>query len=137
LPEAAWRLPAARLATNHGTMISKATTVDGFLNTVTDDERAIFAKLRQLLKKAHPKVEESMKYRMPTYLVGAEQLGAFNKQKNYLCLYLNPLAIDPHRKALTSAGLDCGKSCIRFAKPEKLPLVLVTKMIKAAAKLAK
>ena len=118
-------------------MISKATTVDGFLNTVTDDERAIFAKLRQLLKKAHPKVEESMKYRMPTYLVGAEQLGAFNKQKNYLCLYLNPLAIDPHRKALTSAGLDCGKSCIRFAKPEKLPLDLVTKMIKAAVKLAK
>lgn len=118
-------------------MISKATTVDGFLNTVTDAERAIFTKLRQLLKKAHPKVEESMKYRMPSYLVGDYHLGAFNKQKNYLCLYLNPVVIDPHRKALTSAGLDCGKSCIRFAKPEKLPLDLVTKMIRATSKLAK
>jgi uncharacterized protein YdhG (YjbR/CyaY superfamily) len=117
-------------------MISKATTVDGFLNTMTDAERAIFTKLRSLLKKAHPKVEESMKYRMPTYLVGAFHLGAFNKQKNYLCLYLDPAAIEPHRKALTSAGLDCGKSCIRFAQPEKLPLDLVMKMIKAAGKLA-
>ena len=116
-------------------MISKATTVEGFLNTVTDDERAIFAKLRSLLKKAHPKVEESMKYKMPTYMVGPDHVGAFNKQKNYLCLYLNPAAVEPHRKALTSAGLDCGKSCIRFAKPEKLPLDLVTKMIKAAGKL--
>jgi uncharacterized protein YdhG (YjbR/CyaY superfamily) len=117
-------------------MISKATTVDGFLNTVTDDERTIFAKLRSLLKKAHPKVEESMKYRMPTYLVGDYHLGAFNKQKNYLCLYLNPAAIEPHRNALTSAGLDCGKSCIRFARPDKLPIDVVTKMIKAAGKMA-
>jgi uncharacterized protein YdhG (YjbR/CyaY superfamily) len=117
-------------------MISKATTVDGFLNTVTDDERAVFAKLRSLLKKAHPKVEESMKYRMPTYLVGEYHLGAFNKQKNYLCLYLNPAAVDPYRKELKSAGLDCGKSCLRFTKPDKLPLSLATKMIKASGKLA-
>lgn len=117
-------------------MISKATTVDGFLNTVTDDERAIFTKLRSLLKKAHPKVEESMKYKMPTYLVGGYHLGAFNKQKNYLCLYLNPEAVEPHRKALTAAGLDCGKSCLRFTKPDKLPLDLAAKIIKASGRLA-
>jgi uncharacterized protein YdhG (YjbR/CyaY superfamily) len=117
-------------------MISKATTVDGFLNTVTDDERVVFEKLRRLLKKAHPKVDESMKYRMPTYLVGEYHLGAFNKQKNYLCLYLNPEAVDPHRKALAAAGLDCGKSCLRFRKPADLPLDLATKIIKAAGKLA-
>lgn len=117
-------------------MISKATTVDGFLNTVTDDERAVFERLRRLLKKAHPRVEESMKYRMPTYLVGDYHLGAFNKQKNYLCLYLNPVAIEPHRKALTAAGLDCGKGCLRFTKPEKLPLELATKIIKASGQMA-
>ncbi len=117
-------------------MISKATTVDGFLNTVTDDERAIFTKLRGLLKRAHPKVEESMKYRMPTYLVGEYHLGAFNKQKQYLCLYLNPEAVDPYRKELKAAGLDCGKSCLRFSKPEKAPLELFGKIITASGKLA-
>ncbi|AOS45332.1 hypothetical protein Verru16b_02413 [Lacunisphaera limnophila] len=117
-------------------MISKATTVDGFLNTLTDAERAIFTKLRSLLKQAHPKVTESMQYRMPTYLVGDYHLGAFNKQKHYLCLYVNPEAADPYRQELKAAGLDCGKSCIRFTKPEMLPLPLAAKIIKAAGKLA-
>lgn len=117
-------------------MISQATTVDGFLNTLADDERAVFTKIRALLRKAHPKAEESMKYRMPTYLVGTYHLGAFNKQKHYLCLYLNPEAVDPYRKELKAAGLDCGKSCLRFTKPDQLPLPLAAKIIKAAAKLA-
>ncbi len=117
-------------------MISQATTVDGFLNTLADDERAVFTKVRAWLKKSHSKVEESMKYRMPTYLVGENMVGAFNKQKHYLCLYLNPEAVDPYRKELKAAGLDCGKSCLRFTKPEKLPLPLAAKIIKAAGKLA-
>ena len=117
-------------------MISRATTVDGFLNTVTDDERAVFSRIRRLLKQAHPKVAESMKYRMPTYLIDGEPFGAFNKQKQYLCLYLNPEAVDPYRKELKAAGLDCGKSCLRFTKPDKLPLPLAAKIIKAAGKLA-
>ncbi len=115
-------------------MISKATTVDGFLNTLSDDERAVFAKIRTLLLKAHSKVEESMQYRMPTYKVGDNLAGAFNKQKHYLCLYLNPEAVDPYRKHL--GRLDCGRSCIRFRKPADLPLDVAAKIIKAAAKLA-
>jgi uncharacterized protein YdhG (YjbR/CyaY superfamily) len=129
-------LPLADSPAKTPRMISKATTVDGFLNTLTDDERAVFTKLRGLLKKAHPKVEESMKYRMPTYLVGEYHLGAFNKQKNYLCLYLNPEAVDPYRKQLKTAGLDCGKSCLRFTKPGELPLPLAAKIIRDAGRMA-
>jgi len=117
-------------------MISQAATVDDFLATLDPTERALFAKVRALLKKAHRRAEESMKYRMPTYLVGDYHLGAFNKQKNYLCLYLNPAAVDPYRKELKAAGLDCGKSCLRFRKPEQLPLTLAAKIIKDAGKLA-
>ncbi len=114
-------------------MISQAASVDEFLKTVTDEERAVFTKLRKLFK-AGPKVEESMKYRMPTYMVGENMVGAFNRQKNYLCFYANPEAVDPYRKAL--GQLDCGKSCIRFKKPAELPLDVAAKIIKAAAKLA-
>ena len=119
-----------------GRLISPAATVDDFLATLEPAERAVFAKVRTALKKAHPRIEESMKYRMPTYLVGEHHVGAFNKQKNYLCLYLNPEAVDPYRKELKAAGLDCGKSCLRFRKPEQLPLALAAKVIKAAGKLA-
>ena len=115
-------------------MISQATTVDGFLAALSPEERAVFAKIRTLLKKCHPRVEESMKYRMPTYLAGENMIGAFNKQKNYLCLYVNPAAVDPYRKEL--GRLDCGKSCLRFRKPADLPLAVAAKIIKAAGKLA-
>jgi uncharacterized protein YdhG (YjbR/CyaY superfamily) len=114
-------------------MISKAKTVEEFLNTVTDEERAVFAELREQFK-ADKRVIKSIEYRMPTYKIGKSMVGAFNKQKNYLCLYLNPVTVDPFRKALRK--LDCGKSCIRLKKPDNLPLDVAAQIIKAAAKLA-
>ncbi len=117
-------------------MISKAKTVDEFLKGLSAEEQAIFGKLRRLLL-ADKKVEESMAYRMPTYQIGENRFGAFNKQKQYLCLYLDFEAVDVYRDELKATGLDCGKSCLRFRKPEQLPLPLVTKIIKQAVKLAK
>jgi uncharacterized protein YdhG (YjbR/CyaY superfamily) len=118
-------------------MISSAPTVPDFLKTLAPAERAVFAKLRALLRKSHPRVEESMKYRMPTYEANGHLVGGLNKQKHYLCLYLNPEAVDPFRQELKKLGLDCGKSCLRFTKPEKAPLELFGKMIKEAGRLAK
>lgn len=115
-------------------MISSAATVDAFLAGLPAAERAVFARLRQLFRRASPRVEESMKYRMPTYLIGDQPVGAFNKQKNYLCLYCTPEAVDPHRAAL--AALDCGKSCIRFRRPGDLPLAVAAKIIQSSVKLA-
>lgn len=114
-------------------MISQATTVAEFLATLPAGERKLLGQVRTLFRKAHPKVEESMKYRMPTYLVGDEHLGAFNRQKNYFALYLGGEVLDPHRKELKAAGLDCGGGCLRFRRPEQLPLPLVARMIKAKA----
>ncbi len=117
-------------------MISEAPTVAAFLKTVSPEERAVFGQIRKLLKQAHPKVKESMQYRMPTYQLGGESIGGFNKQKHYLCLYLTPEAVDPYRKELQAAGLDCGKCCLRFRQPQHLPLALAARIIRAAVKLA-
>lgn len=116
-------------------MISKANTVEEFLDTLGEDERAVFGKVRAMLRRASRKIEESMQYRMPTYTLEGEPFGAFNKQKNYLCVYLKPKAIDPHRPELKKRGLDCGKSCLRFKRPSDLPLDLVEKIVKSAVKL--
>jgi uncharacterized protein YdhG (YjbR/CyaY superfamily) len=116
-------------------MISKAATVEEFLRGLPEPEREALQKIRALFLEAGGLVAESMKFRMPTYLIGDDVVGAFNRQKNYLCLYLNPEALTPFRKDLEA--LDCGKSCIRFRKPGDLPLGLAKKMIRAAIKLAR
>ena len=114
-------------------MISTEKTVDAFLGTLEPDERSAFTRVRALLT-ANPKVEESMKYRMPTYMIGKSGVGGFTKQKHYLCIYLNPKAVDPFRPALKALGVDFGKSCLRFRKPEQIPLGLVRKIIAEAIK---
>ena len=117
-------------------MISKARTVDAFLAGLDPVDRAVFRKVRALFMSTGAKVEESMKYGMPTYLIGANNVGAFNRQKHYLCVYATPAAVDPHRPKLKALGLDCGKSCLRFTQPEQLPLGLLRKIITEAARLA-
>jgi len=117
-------------------MISSAETVDQYLKALPADERAVFKQFRSVFKKASSQVSESMLYRMPTYLFGTEPFAAFNRQKQYMCVYLPPPAVDPYRKELKALGLDCGKSCLRFRKPGDLPLALVKKIVKDAVKLA-
>jgi uncharacterized protein YdhG (YjbR/CyaY superfamily) len=115
-------------------MISNISTVDDYLAGLSPEDRALFTAIRRLFKKSSARIEESMKFRMPTYMIGAEMVGAFNRQKNYLSLYLNPAAVKPHREAL--GHLDCGKSCIRFRHPADLPLDVAEKVIHAAVKMA-
>ncbi len=117
-------------------MISTAKSVDEFLTTLEAEDRAVFEKIRALFLRYAPGTE-SMQYRMPGYGTGDTMIGGFNRQKQYLALYINPEAVDPHRAALKKLGLDCGKSCIRFRNPADLPLALAEKLIKGAAKLAK
>lgn len=108
-----------------------------YLATLGEEDRAFFGKVRRLLKASHPRVVESMQYRMPTYVAGGQPYVGFNRQKHYLCVYVNPDALTPFRAELAAAGLDCGKCCIRFRRPEKLPFPLLRRIVKEAARLAR
>lgn len=111
-------------------MISKAKTVDAFLAEQSPDEREFFAAIRALILKAAPTAIESMQYCMPSYFFGTESFCAFNRQKNYLCLYVDPGAVEFFKPQLSH--LDVGKSCIRLKKPTDLPLPLAQKIIRKA-----
>lgn len=117
-------------------MISSAPTVTAFLKTLAPGERAVFSKIRALIRKSHPKIEENMRWRMPAFTIGENGVAGFNKQKHYLCLYIDPGVLKPFRRELKAAKLDCGKCCIRFRRPELLPLPLAARIIKAAARAA-
>jgi uncharacterized protein YdhG (YjbR/CyaY superfamily) len=114
-------------------MQSKAVTVDEYLAQLpVEEERTFFSKLRALIQQAAPRAVESMEYGMPTYRLGNVSFCAFNRQKNYLSLYVNPAAVAAHRAEL--GALDCGKSCIRFRKPADLPLPVVKKILNEAVR---
>lgn len=129
-------------------MQSKATTVEEYLSAIPKDRQAAFKKLRLTIKKNLPKgFQEVMCYGMIGYVVPhskypegyhcnpAQPLPFMNlaSQKNYIAVYHMGVYAKPdllkwfqaaHAKASTQK-LDMGKSCIRYKKPEDIPIDLI------------
>jgi len=74
--------------------------------------------LRKAIFDLYPDIEETMGYKMPTYLYKGQTLCAMASQKNYMALYIMPYdLLDNFAEELK--GFDCGKSCIRFESLER------------------
>jgi uncharacterized protein YdhG (YjbR/CyaY superfamily) len=107
-------------------------SVDDYLLVVPEDFRAVLDKLRQTIKKAAPKAEEVISYRMPAY----KYLGTLV----YFAAFKNHCSFFPGSKSIirkfakelkpfkTSAGT------IQFTADNPIPASLVEKIIKLRMK---
>ena len=127
---------------------SKAATVKGYLDELPADRRAAIAAVRAVIRKNLPAgYRESMGWGMITYDVPLTTYSTDNKQplclaalasqKNYCTLYMMGVyAVPAQLKFLQESfkkaelTLRMGKSCIRFHRPEDLPLPAIGKLIK-------
>ena len=132
-------------------MISKATTVKGYLASLPADRRAAIQAVREvILDNLGKGYEEGMQYGMigyfvphtlypPGYHCDPKQplpFAGLASQKNHMALYLMCTYGDSDLAkwfrtewAKTSKKLDMGKSCIRFKKLDDLPLDLIGRAI--------
>ena len=106
---------------------SKAATVDDYLATVDPERAPWMAKVRERALRNLPGFVEDMRYGMPTYTRVDGASFAFNSQKQYLSLYVAPEVHTMNADALH--GLDAGKACIRFRKPETIDFALLDKLL--------
>lgn len=100
-------------------MQSKAETIAGYISELSPQDKSVIKSLDRLVRSTLKRAVGTMKFGMPTYDV-AGRLLAFNAQKNYFSLYVDPEIAKRHRTELK--GLSCGKCCIRFRRFEDLPL---------------
>jgi uncharacterized protein YdhG (YjbR/CyaY superfamily) len=112
-------------------MQSKAKTVEAYLADVPAERRAALTRLRDLCRELLPDLEETMAYGMPTYGRGADVVTAFASQKNYIAFYAGQVAIQHHAEALK--GIDCGKGCIRYGRPEALDFAVARSILQDVA----
>lgn len=84
-------------------------------------------KLRAFLNEQLPKATEDLTYGMPTYSQNGHVVATIASQKNYMSLYMDMDLVEKHRDEL--GKLNCGKSCIRFTKLEKLPLDVIATIL--------
>jgi hypothetical protein len=128
-------------------MQSKVKSVQEYLDELPDDRQEIVTALRNTIVKNLPKgFEETMQYGMISYVVphklypagyhtnpkDALPFMSLASQKNHIALYhmavyqgpLHDWFVNEWKKA-TDKKLDMGKSCIRFKKPEDVPVPLI------------
>ena len=70
-----------------------------------------------------------MAYGMLSYHKDGVVEVAFASQKNYISLYLLKEGIISDNENLLG-GLNLGKGCIRYSKPEKIDLKVVSRLLK-------
>lgn len=128
-------------------MQSKATTVDEYLKSLPVDRQGIISTMRKAIQNNLPKgFEEKMNYGMMGYVVPHSLYPSgyhcdpklplpfisLASQKNYISLYHMGLYEGPLLEWLlkewpkhSTKKLDIGKCCIRFKKPEDVPIALL------------
>jgi uncharacterized protein YdhG (YjbR/CyaY superfamily) len=107
----------------------KVATIDEYLASVTDEQRAALEKLRETIRAAAPQAEECISYQVPAFRQSGMLVG-FGAAANHCSLYL----MNGHTVAAFADELknyDTSKSAIRFPASKPLPARLVRKLVKA------
>jgi uncharacterized protein YdhG (YjbR/CyaY superfamily) len=136
-------------------MQSKAKTVTEYIDSLPPERKQIIGAIRKVILKNLPKgFQEEMNYGMIGYVVPHKlypdgyhcnqllPLPFLNvaSQKNFIAIYHMGIYAQPKLlqwfqdewKVYSTKKLDMGKSCIRFKKPEDVPIDLIGEL---AAKL--
>lgn len=129
-------------------MQSKTTSPQAYIDEMPKERQAMFKKLRAVIKKNLPKgFKEEMSYGMIGYVVPHSIYPAgyhcdpklplpfmnIASQKNFIAVYHMGIYAKPdlmkwftqEHARLSNKKLDMGKSCIRYKKPEDIPLELI------------
>ncbi len=125
-------------------MQSTVTTVKQYLAELPEDRRDAISTVREKILSHLPSgYEEAMNWGMITYQVPLETCpNTYNKQplmyaalasqKNHMAVYLMGIYMSEDSRQefeaaynATGKRMDLGKSCVRFRKPEQLPLELI------------
>ena len=110
-------------------MPAKPTTIDEYLETLPEDQRATLQKLRKTIQSAAPQAEECISYSVPAFRLNGPLVG-FGAKANHCAFYLmSGSTVAAHQDELK--GYDTSKGTIRFKPDKPLPATLVRKLVKA------
>ena len=107
-------------------------TVDEYIAMQPETAQRALSQVRSAIRKAAPKADESISYKMPTYKMNGERLLYFAGWKKHYSLY-------PATKRLLAALKDdlkayaVEKSTVRFPLAEPVPVKVIEHFVKFRA----
>jgi len=111
--------------------MKRAKDVDEYIANAPQEVRGKLQEIRAVIKKAAPNAEERISYGMPYYGYKG-RLAYFAYAKGHIGLYVPPPVIEEHKQELKAYGTST--ATVRFPLHEKLPLMLIKKLVKARMK---
>ena len=106
---------------------SKTPDVAAYIAEAPAERREALTRLGALFTECLPQMSEGVDYGMPTWSEGGEVKAAFASQKGYIAFYAGEATIERHRDQLK--GISCGKSCIRYTRPERIDYAVVKSIL--------
>jgi uncharacterized protein YdhG (YjbR/CyaY superfamily) len=109
--------------------------VQAYFDALPEHRRERLLALREVFLKAEKGVEESMRYKMPTYEKDGNGVSIGN-QKNHICMYFccAELVADIREK---HPKLSIGTGCVRIRDTQPVPTEDLKKAFKNALKMKK
>lgn len=105
--------------------------VEDYIAAFPVEVREILEQLRKRIRAVAPEAEETLKYRMPTYVLG-ENLVHFAGCREHIGWYPTPSAIAAFRKELS--GYECSKGAVQLPLDQPMPYRLIERMVRFRVK---
>ena len=105
--------------------------VDEYIAGFSSEVKEILEQIRTTIKGAAPDAEETIKYRMPTFVLN-ENLVHFAAYKNHVGFYPTPSGIENFKDELSS--YKNAKGSVQFPIDKPMPLELIRKIVEFRVK---
>jgi uncharacterized protein YdhG (YjbR/CyaY superfamily) len=102
------------------------TTIDEYIATFAEPVRARLEQVRATIRAVAPEATETIKYGIPTYVLGGSNLVHFGGYKEHIGFYPTPTGMAAFADDLARYG--AGKGTARFPHDEPLPLELIRRI---------
>lgn len=106
-------------------------TIKSYIAAQPKTSQLVLNQMYGIVKTAAPDAQETIKYGMPTF-VGNKNLVHFALAKKHLGFYPTPYAITHFQKELSK--YKTSKGAIQFPLDEKIPVKLITKIVRFRVK---
>lgn len=102
---------------------------DDYLGTFPAKVQTLLRKMRQAIRKAAPKAEETISYGLPTFTMNGKKFVWFAAFKSHIGFYPGAAAIAAFKKELSP--YETAKGSVQFPFGESLPLDLVDQIVRS------
>ena len=105
---------------------------DEYIESYPEDVQELLKKVRTAIRKMAPDAEEFISYGMPAYKLNGKPLVYFAAFKNHIGFYATPTGHEEFAEELSK--YKQGKGSVQFPIDKKLPLDLISKIVKFRVK---